>query len=171
MPDAAHRPSAFLDAERFAFVPVFERHWREIHAEYRAVREHLVPYVEEHLYGTGWQVYGLWNLPHREPFTGQAERCPLTKSLIERHVPSHGAVAFSVLCPGTRIRPHEGKAGPFLRCHLALEVPAGDCALEVAGEQRRWEPGRAFVFDDHHRHAAWNLTGEERVVLLFDFVP
>jgi len=76
-----------------------------------------------------------------------------------------------VLRPGTRIQPHSGYPGPFLRCHLALRVPAGDCALRVAGETRRWQEGDVLVLDDRVEHEAWNLTAEERVVLLFDFVP
>lgn len=36
------------------------------------------------------------------------------------------------------------------------------------------EPSRfpfAAVFDDRVTHESWNLTDEERVVLLIDFVP
>jgi beta-hydroxylase len=67
--------------------------------------------------------------------------------------------------------PHRGYQGEFLRCHLGLEVPAGDCALRVGGEVRRWAEGRSLVFDDRLEHDAWNLTPHERVVLLIDFVP
>jgi len=41
----------------------------------------------------------------------------------------------------------------------------------VAGETRRWQEGDVLVLDDRVEHEAWNLTAEERVVLLFDFVP
>ena len=76
-----------------------------------------------------------------------------------------------MLQPMTRILPHQGYRGEFLRCHLGLEVPPGDCALKVEEETRRWEVGKVLVFDDRVTHEAWNLTDGERVVLLFDFVP
>ncbi|HEY0588816.1 MAG TPA: aspartyl/asparaginyl beta-hydroxylase domain-containing protein [Pseudoduganella sp.] len=161
----------FHDAARFPFIAELERQWQDIHAEFLAVQDALIDYVESHLYDQGWQVFGLWNLPHREPLTEGVQRCRRTAALIERLVPSHGAVAFSVLTPGTRIKPHQGKPGPYLRCHLGLEVPPGDCAIRVAGETRGWQEGRALVLDDRLEHEAWNLAQQRRVVLLFDFIP
>lgn len=162
--------AAFPDAGRFPFLAELEAHWRAIHSEFLRVQHDAVDYLETRLYDEGWQVFGLWNLPHREPLHGATERCPFTAALIERLVPAHGAVAFSVLAPGTRIKPHRGKPGPYLRCHLALEVPAGDCAIRVDGETRGWEPGKALVLDDRLEHEAWNATQERRVVLLVDFI-
>lgn len=164
-------PAPFHDAARFPFIAELERQWRDIHAEFLAVQDALIDYVEPDLYDQGWQVFGLWNLPHREPLTAGVQRCPRTAALIERLVPSHGAVAFSVLRPGTRIKPHQGKPGPYLRCHLGLEVPPGDCAIRVSGETRGWQEGRALVLDDRLEHEAWNLAQQRRVVLLFDFIP
>jgi beta-hydroxylase len=99
------------------------------------------------------------------------EKCPFTASLIESEVPSHGAVAFSVLQPNTYIKPHCGKAGDYLRCHLGLEIPNGDCGINVSGETLTWQTGKTIVFDDRVQHDAWNRTTNRRVVLLFDFIP
>lgn len=163
----------FPDPARFPFLAALEAEWQAIHAEFLAVQHELANYVEAHLYDRGWQVVGLWNLPHREALPESPLRCPRTAALIEQHVPSHGAVAFSVLEPGTQIKPHCGRPGPYLRAHLALEVPAeGDCRIRVADETRGWRTGRALVLDDRLEHEAWNRsTGERRVVLLFDFIP
>ena len=49
-----------------------------------------------------------------------------------------------------------------------VDVPQ-DCALEVGGETRSWEPGRLSIFDDTYRHAAWNRSDRPRRVLLCDF--
>lgn len=163
--------AAFPDARAFPFIAGLEAHWREIHREFLDVQQGAVDYVETGLYDRGWQVVGLWNLPHREPLAGAAERCPATAALIERLVPSHGAVAFSVLQPGTRIHPHRGRSGPYLRFHLGLEVPEGDCAIRVDGETRTWSEGKALVLDDRLEHEAWNACAARRVVLLFDFIP
>jgi aspartyl/asparaginyl beta-hydroxylase (cupin superfamily) len=116
-------------------------------------------------------VFGLFGFPHGEPLEAGAQACPETSALIARHVPTHGAAGFSLLEPGTRIQPHEGYAGRFLRCHLGLDVPAGDCALRIEDETRRWEAGKVLIFDDRLTHAAWNLTRHDRIVLLIDFVP
>lgn len=163
--------TAFPDPANFHFLAALEAQWQTIHAEFLAVQHELVNYVEAHLYERGWQVVGLWNLPHREPLPESPLRCPQTAALIEKHVPSHGAVAFSVLESGTRIRPHCGRPGPYLRAHLGLEVPEGDCRIRVANEIRSWSVGRALVLDDRLEHEAWNGSGERRVVLLFDFIP
>jgi hypothetical protein len=84
----------FHDPNKFAFIAELQTHWRDIYSEFLSVQYQLIDYVEPELYGQGWKVFGLWNLPHREPLTEGTLRCPITASLIERLVPSHGAVAF-----------------------------------------------------------------------------
>jgi beta-hydroxylase len=163
--------SAFHSTASFAFTAELERHWQRIRDEYLSVQRELVDWVERDLYGEGWQVYGLYDFPHGQPMPENIARCPFTAQLIAQHIPTHGAAGFSRLHPGTRIEPHRGYQGEFLRCHLGLQVPDGDCALEVDGEQRHWREGAAMVFDDRLLHSAWNLTSETRVVLLVDFKP
>lgn len=163
--------SPFFDPLAFAFTTHLERRWREIHREFLGVRGEMVDWVERELYGEGWKVYGLFDFPQGLPIAANMARCPLTAALLAEHIPSHGAAGFSLLEPHTRIQPHVGYQGQFLRCHLGLEVPPGDCALRAAGETRRWEEGRVLIFDDRVMHEAWNLTEGERVVLLIDFIP
>ena len=161
----------FYAIDTFPFAAELERHWRRIRQEYLGVQGGFVDWVERDLYGEGWQVYGLYNFPDGRVIDDNAARCPFTAALIARHIPRHGAAGFSRLRPGTRIETHRGYEGPFLRCHLGLDIPAGDCALQVDGETRRWANGAALIFDDHLLHAAWNLTGRSRVLLLVDFIP
>lgn len=160
-----HAPSAC------EFASVLERNWRSIRDDYHAVRHELIDWVERELYDEGWKVFGLFDFPHGRPIEANVAKCPTTAALIAEHIPRHGAAGFSVLAPRTRIRSHVGYQGQFLRCHLGLEVPPGDCALRVGEETRRWEAGRVLVFDDRVDHEAWNLTDEARAVLLVDFVP
>jgi len=161
----------FYDPAGFAFTAPLREHWRGIYAEYQRVSGELIDWFERELYGEGWKVYGLYDFPHGRPLAQNAGRCPLTAGLVERHVPRHGAAGFSVLRPRTRIQPHRGYAGEYLRCHLGLKVPGGECGLTVGGETRRWREGEVLVFDDRVEHAAWNDHEEERVVLLLDFIP
>ena len=76
---------------------------------------------------------------------------------------------FSALRPKSRIAPHTAPANLRLRVHLPLFVPEPDaCGIRVAGETRRWEVGKALIFDDSFEHETWNDGERERVVLLFD---
>lgn len=161
----------FHPAGAFEFAAVLERRWPTVYQEYLGIRDALIDWFERELYDEGWKVFGLFDFPHGRAIDANVARCPVTAALVAEHLPTHGAAGFSVLKPHTRIRPHVGYQGDFLRCHLGLEIPAGDCGLTVAGETRRWEPGRVLVFDDRALHEAWNLTGEDRAVLLIDFVP
>ncbi len=74
---------------------------------------------------------------------------------------------WSLLKPGTHIQPHHGMLNTRLICHVPLVVNA-DCALRVGPETRRWEPGKALIFDDSFEHEAWNRGTETRVILLFE---
>lgn len=163
--------TGFYANDQFPFTAELERHWQRIHEEYLGVQTEFLDWVERDLYDEGWQVFGLYSFPHGYEIVPNVTRCPFTADLIARHVPRHGAAGFSRLRPGTRIQPHRGFPGQFLRCHLGLDVPPGDCQLEVDGQKRNWVTGEALVFDDRLTHSAWNLTDQARVVLLVDFVP
>ena len=100
-----------------------------------------------------------------------AQRCPATMAaLCDLPLCRTGrtpAVLFSLLRPGTRIRPHHGFTNIRLICHLPLIIPE-QCALRVGNETRPWREGEVVVFDDSVEHEAWNLSKELRVVMIFD---
>jgi aspartate beta-hydroxylase len=101
-----------------------------------------------------------------------AARCPATMAVL-REVPlcriaeRTPSVLFSLLRPGTRIRPHHGFTNARIICHLPLIIPR-DCGLRVGNETRSWREGELVIFDDSIEHEAWNLSQELRVVLLLD---
>lgn len=161
----------FFDPATFPFTRHLEQQWLAIAGEFEAIRPALIDWAHRDLYGNGWKVFGLYDFPHGAAIAENVRRCPVTAALIERWIPRHGAVGFSVLQPRTCLRPHVGYDGRFLRCHLGLIVPEGDCGIDVNGETRGWEVGKTLVFDDRLRHEAWNGTDKERVVLLLDFLP
>lgn len=90
-----------------------------------------------------------------------------------------GDVIFSVLTPGTRLRPHCGPSNSRLTCHMGIHIPQTaeeGCWLRVAnGPRRGWEEGKCIVFDDsfeHEVHFEAPKSGqclEPRVVLLLNF--
>ena len=117
-----------------------------------------------------WGVYSLWN--EGRAFPDHIARCPRTVEALKVwprwDVPDNGPTAlFSVLDAKTRIPPHTGPVNTRLVVHLPLIAPPG-CGFRVGGQQREWEPGKAFVFDDSIDHEAWNDCDLPRAVLIFD---
>lgn len=89
-----------------------------------------------------------------------------------------GDVIFSVLTPGTRLRPHCGPSNARLTCHMGVRVPRtrqqGSFIRVAADEARGWEEGRCIVFDDSFEHEvvydkSESPILEDRVVLLANF--
>lgn len=115
-----------------------------------------------------WQAFFLWR--------GSRERtpeAPLAPSGLEvTRLAAGGGRAgnsyFSVLGPGTEIRPHTGEFNGRLRCHIGLSVPAG-AWIDVGGERRRWQVGECLVFSDALPHHVVNDGLDERAVFAFDF--
>ena len=106
---------------------------------------------------------GIWN-------SASIRACPVTTSLL-RQLPicesSFGYVYYSVLSPHTSIDPHYGATNTKLRIQLPLILEAdnssrsfSDCFLTVNGEERRYQPGRVFVFDEPFIHSVRN-TGDD----------
>jgi len=117
-----------------------------------------------------------------------AELFPQTMKLLRQHghdatglaLCGGGDVIFSVLAPGTRLRPHCGPSNARLTCHLGIRVPwsaSQGLHIRVAAETPRgWEEGRCLVFDDSFEHEViFKEAGPsepypgERVVLLLNF--
>ena len=155
----------------FPFAAALEERWRDVLGEFEGIRDALNPWHERKLCEQGWQVFAIYGFPQGEAIAEHVARCPVTASLVREQIPTHGAAGFSVLAPGAHILPHRGFQGDFLRCHLGLIVPEGNCALRIESETRPWQAGRVIIFDDRYEHEAWNRTAAERVVLLVDFVP
>jgi aspartyl/asparaginyl beta-hydroxylase (cupin superfamily) len=87
-------------------------------------------------------------------------------------IPGVVGISFNLLEAQAKIKPHCGDTNAILRCHLGLKVPvaAPDCALKVKEEIRGWENGKVLAFNDAYQHEAWNLSNENRIVLLFDIL-
>lgn len=101
-----------------------------------------------------------------------AERCPRTMTALAQAplpaIPGRTpSILFSKLAAGAHIPAHEGMLNARLICHLPLIVPSG-CSFRVGNDVRTWVEGEAWVFDDTIEHEAWNRSGEDRYILLFD---
>ena len=112
-----------------------------------------------------WRLFGLYFRGKR--IDANCALCPRTAAAVAR-IPRMVNAGFSCLEAGYRLHPHAGYDSTLYRTHLGLRIPAGECALRVSGEARRWEPGKTLMFDDTYLHDAWNLTPEHRIVLIVD---
>jgi aspartate beta-hydroxylase len=79
-----------------------------------------------------------------------------------------GLIYVSRMRAGTHISAHRGPTNLRVRCHLAVTVPDGDCAIRVGEQARQWQEGKCLVFDDYFVHEAWNHSDEDRIVLIVD---
>lgn len=100
-------------------------------------------------------------------------RCPRTSAVLEsielcRIRDQAPEICFSVLAPGTHIKPHHGVTNTRVVVHLPLIVP-DDCALNIVdGDAHAWKEGELMMFDDSFQHEAWNRSDRTRVILLMD---
>ena len=153
----------------YPVIKILEESWEDILKELENVIENstFVQWPEIGLYTGSWGVYGLYGIDGKI-IPEHARECPKTTAAVER-VPGMKTAGFSMLAAGCTIHPHVGYTDTVLRSHLGLIIPRGDCALRVGETVHRWQPGKAFVFNDREQHEAWNRADGSRYVLLVDF--
>ena len=181
-PGLPHR--AFYERAEFAWVAALEAAAPAMRAEAEAVLASdagVVPYVEageENRPNKGhalfqdrsWSAFHL--LRSGTPVTENAARCPATMAALGGlpipHIAGRSPMAlFSILRSGTHIPPHTGMLNTRLIVHIPLIVPE-DCRLRVGNDTRAVRFGEALIFDDSIEHEAWNDSGEDRLILLFE---
>jgi hypothetical protein len=89
-----------------------------------------------------------------------ALRCPLLHGM-------RGGVYFSIMDPGTHVRPHCGPSNLKLRYHLAIEDDEG-ARIRSDGEWRSWRRGECLVLDDSFEHEVRHDGSRRRVILIVD---
>jgi aspartyl/asparaginyl beta-hydroxylase (cupin superfamily)/Flp pilus assembly protein TadD len=180
----------FYDRHQFSWIQQLEAATDDIRTELLAVlesarsdepAEEFRPYVQHPAgvplnqwealnHSPRWGAYFLWDDGKR--IDSHCARCPKTAAVAESmplaRIPGYApAVFFSLLAPHTRIPPHTGVTNIRLVVHLPLIVPEG-CGFRVGNDSRGVEPGKAWVFDDTIEHEAWNDSGQNRYILIFD---
>ena len=141
----------------------------------------FAPYVEDRanrpkhdqagmLDNAAWSAVFLWKDGAEVPEV--AARCPETMRVLAEaplcRIPGRSpSILFSKLQAGAKIPPHHGLINPRLICHLPLIAPPGS-HFRVGGEVREWKEGQAWAFDDTIEHEAWNDSGHDRTILIFD---
>ncbi|HEY2319519.1 MAG TPA: aspartyl/asparaginyl beta-hydroxylase domain-containing protein [Solirubrobacteraceae bacterium] len=167
-PDLPSRP--WHDPRGFALVEYLETHFAAIRAEILSLDAERFAPESERIGRTGsWDVVFLYERGRRRDEICAA--CPVTAHGVDTHRTIRGTTGLiyvSRMRAGTHISAHRGPTNLRLRCHLAISVPAGDCAIRVGDHTEHWQEGRCLVFDDSFDHEAWNHTEEDRIVLIVD---
>ena len=174
------RPKRYFDGAQFAGVEEIEQATDEIRAEFLALTEQRGEFSPRLAGLRGPEVspgrVGKWSMipliRNGQVVEEFASACPRTFALAQNlDLAEIGLISpslyFSVLEPNSRIAPHTGIINARLIAHFPLIVPE-DCGFRVGGEERRWEPGKALIFDDMTVHEAWNNSDRIRVVLIAD---
>lgn len=77
---------------------------------------------------------------------------------------------FARQSPKTGIKLHTDDCNFILTMHLGLKVPSEKSWIEVGGERRYWQQGKALVFNTSFYHQTMNESeDEDRTVLLIRF--
>mmetsp|Transcript_10147 Transcript_10147/g.25048 ORF Transcript_10147/g.25048 Transcript_10147/m.25048 type:complete len:460 (+) Transcript_10147:198-1577(+) len=88
-----------------------------------------------------------------------------TKLLRDLEVPCIEAF-FARMMPNSVIKPHSDYCNFALTSHLGLDVPEGQCWIEVGNERREWRNGEMLLFDTSLMHKAANEADQKRFILM-----
>jgi beta-hydroxylase len=158
----------FSNIEDYPFLEPFKENWEGIKREFELIQKNQQVVIgEDHIHNHGWST--VFFLYKGEYYKENLQQCPLISSLI-KNVPNLARCFFSVMKPGCIIYPHSGAKTPnILRSHLGIICPKG-ATITVGDSIKRWIAGEMLVFNDSITHSARNLSCEERVVLIVDFI-
>ena len=113
-----------------------------------------------------WKVFYLYAMGER-PKANRAS-CPQTAALLDQ-VPGLFQAFFSILEGGKSVPAHEGPYRGYLRYHLGLIVPRDNPpSIRIKDCVHTWQEGKSILFDDSWDHEVYNVSKEDRVVLIVD---
>lgn len=98
------------------------------------------------------------------------QQFPTAWNLISKYGEDCPIANYSVLAPNSVIEPHidpENHTREYIRVHIPLSIPIGDCWFEAGGQRTDWSD--IWAFDNQFEHSAHNNTNEWRLVFLIDF--
>lgn len=144
-----------------------------IRQEWRDLRERMgpMPTVDDLIgrepgWDGAWESYAIRGTS--DWFDHARRQVPRTVAVLDG-VAGLVQASFSVLRPGTYLRPHRGPNTGVIRALLGVAVPEpGACGMLVGAERMDLAEGDLAVFDDTYEHAAWNLGTVDRVALLLE---
>ena len=167
-PGLSRKP--WYDPQEFSIARELESRFSEIKREALNVKPDYYFEEAENVARTGsWQVCILYEQGRKNESV--CIQCPVTTAILDGSKSvrkTAGLTYFSKMDPRTQVAAHQGQSNIRLRCHLALSIPIGDCAIRVDNQIHPWTEGKCIIFDDTFEHEVWNRTDEARLVLLVD---
>jgi aspartate beta-hydroxylase len=137
--------------------------------EFNDIRSRVKDHPQGYLIDDGdWTIFPLFR--NQRKFENNCRLCPGTTKTIESLPLCNkvvGLAYFSVMAPGTRIKPHCGPVNTRIRYHLTLAHDEG-AWMRVDTERRSWAPGECLVFDDSFEHEVQHHGRAPRAVLVVD---
>ena len=163
---------AYFDPVDFPYTKLLEEHWGTIHDEMLDSPMGLRSPIYNPNQDKGadkWKMVIFYNYLWKQK--DNCRKYPKTQELLQQ-IDGLTYAAFNLLEPRSEIKGHYGDTNTTMRCHVGIDIPAPlpACGLEVNGEQRGWENGKALVFNDAHYHRAWNHTDSKRYVFVVDVI-
>jgi ornithine lipid ester-linked acyl 2-hydroxylase len=124
----------------------------------------LINFVEK-IYDGTWIPFSIYRFGMPNPEVEQ--HFPETLRLLGS-IPGLETAMYSLIEPGTHIKPHKGYSKNVLRCHIGL-TPKQDAYLRVGEVKLTWDEGSVFVFDDTEEHEVLHSGNATRVSFIIDF--
>ncbi len=183
----------YPDLPHVEFADVSQYGWRhELESVFPAMRDEALalldgqvdfrPYIRTNtqrpqgdvhgmLENADWSTYFLWE--NGVAVDDHVGHCPQTFQATMDAVPlcrigpRAPSVMLSLLRADAHIPPHTGMLNCRYICHLPLVIPE-NCGFRVGETTIEWTEGQMIAFDDTVQHEAWNRSGENRLVLIFD---
>lgn len=136
--------------------------------EFANVTSKVKDHPQQYLVGEGvWSTFFLFRDGKIEE---NCRLCPATTEIVES-LPlckrAGGNVYFSVLTPGTHVKPHCGPLNTRIRYHLTVASDE-QAWMRIDAEKRTWKPGECLVFDDSFEHEVRHTGRVPRAILLVD---
>jgi hypothetical protein len=136
--------------------------------EFERISPKANSHSQKYLISTGsWLTFNLFRDGKIEE---NCRLCPETTKIVES-LPlcerAGGNVYFSVMMPGTQVKPHCGPQNTRIRYHLTLSHDE-QAWIRVDAEKRTWKSRECLVFDDSFEHEVQHLGCVPRAVLLVD---
>ena len=124
----------------------------------------LINFVEKIYEGT-WIPFSIYRfgIPNTEVEPHFTETLKLLKN-----IPGLETAVYSLIEPGTHIKPHKGYSKNVLRCHIGL-TPKQDAYLRVGEVKLTWDEGSLFIFDDTEEHEVLHSGNKPRISFIIDF--
>lgn len=118
-------------------------------------------------YGPEWKTLGLQD---RSVWSDELSgEFPETIRILESNNVPSCEVFFAKQGANSGLLPHSDKNNFIITCHLGLDVPEGDCFIQVGNEKFYWKNGKTCIFDTSIFHSTRNDSPRVRYVLLIRF--